>query len=153
MMNQPRNQQTADAGLDARLRTMRVLWGAYLMTILLYVVVGVFALWPWYVTRAGERNAMLLATLAAAGLTAVAVSFLLKARFYAQAVEQGSPAKFQTGFILAALLCEVAGLLGFVGLFVSQNSEAFLLFAIGAFGLLLHFPRRDQLAAAYWRGF
>ena len=65
----------------------------------------------------------------------------------------GQPAKFQTGFIIATALCEAAGLLGFVGIFVTHNREAYLLFAIGALGLLLHFPRRDQLAAAYRKGF
>jgi len=153
MMNTRANQPGAGDGLDARLRTMRILWGAYLMTIVLYVVFSALFLTPWYVTYEGTVNTTALTALAAAGLTSVAVSFLVKGRFYAQAAEQGSPAKFQTGFIIAAALCEAAGLLGFVGIFVSHSAESFLLFALGAFGLLLHFPRRGQLAAAYRKGF
>lgn len=153
MMNSQASQPVAGGGFDARLRTMRILWGAYLMTIVIYVVVSALFMSPLYITFEGPVNTTTLTALAAAGLTSVAVSFLLKGRFYARAAEQGSPAKFQTGFIVAAALCEVAGLLGFVGLFVSHSAESFLLFAIGALGLMLHFPRRVQLAAAYGKGF
>jgi hypothetical protein len=152
-MNGQSNQPGAGDGFDARLRTMRILWGAYLMTIVIYVVASALVLSPWYTAPEGAADATALAALAAAGLTSVAASFLLKGRFYAQAAEEGSPAKFQTGFIVAAALCEVAGLLGFVGIFFSHSRESFLLFALGALGLLLHFPRRDQLAAAYRKGF
>ena len=39
-----------------------------------------------------------------------------------------------------------------MGLFVTHNRYAYALLALGALGQLLHFPRRDQLTAAYRKG-
>ena len=153
MMNGQTNQSGEERGFEARLRTMRILWGSYLASIFAYVLITVLILRPDAAAEEGADNPTMLAALAAVGLTSVAVSFLIKGRFYAQATEQGNPAKFQTGFVIAALLCDIAGLLGFVAFFVTRNRDAYLLFAIGAAGLLLHFPRREQLAAAYQKGF
>ena len=152
MMNQPSKQPGADAGLEARLRVMRILWGAFLMTIVLYVLVSVFAV-PWQ--NAGEEgrdDPTLLLAFAVSGFMFVAASFVLKRHFYGHAVEESDPAKFQTGFIIAEALCEAAALLGLVGLFVTLNKYAYALFALGALGQLLHFPGRDQLAATYKKG-
>ena len=55
----------------------------------------------------------------------------------------------QAGFILALALCEVAALMGMVALFVTLSKYAYLLFALGALGMLLHFPRREQVEAAF----
>jgi F0F1-type ATP synthase membrane subunit c/vacuolar-type H+-ATPase subunit K len=153
MMNNPSNQSGQDAGLEVRLRTMRILWAAFLITIGLYALVTVFAA-PWKnAAEEGRDNPTLLAAFAVMGFLSVAASFVLKRHFYAHAAEQSSPAKFQTGFIVAEVFCEFAVLLGLVGLFVTLNRYAYALFVLGALGQLLHFPRRDQLAAAYRKGF
>lgn len=151
MMNGQANQPGAGAGLDARLRVIRILWGAFLMSIGLYVLLCVFVAPP---REAGEDagNETMLAVLAATALVSVALSFLIKGRFYRRAAERGEPEQAQIGFIVALALCEVAALFGLVGLFVTQNKYAYLLFALGALGQLLHFPRRDELAAAYRKG-
>jgi len=47
MMNRPPSQPGTDAGLEARLRTLRILWAAFLVNI------GVFALFG--VRRVQER--------------------------------------------------------------------------------------------------
>jgi len=38
-----------------------------------------------------------------------------------------------------------------VGLFVTWNIYAYALFALGALGIALHFPRRDDVAATYYK--
>jgi len=153
MMNRPSNQSGTGAGLEVRLRTLRILWGALLVTIGLYALMCFFVVPPSDAAEEGTNNSTLLAALAALAFASVAASFLLKSRFYSQAAEQSDPAKFQTGFIIAEVFCEVAALLGFMGLFVTHNRYAYLLFALGALGQILHFPRREQLAAAYRKGF
>ncbi len=57
----------------------------------------------------------------------------------------------QTGFIIAMALCESAVLFGLVGVFMTWNNYAYLLFALGALGEVLHFPRREQLMSAYYK--
>lgn len=153
MMNRPSNQPGPDAGFEARLRTLRILWGALFVTIGLYALMCVFVLPPRDAAEEAANNTTLLTALASFAVASVSASFLLKGRFYAQAAQQSDPAKFQTGFIIAEVFCEVAALFGLVGLFVTHNRYAYLLFALGALGQLLHFPRREQLAASYRKGF
>jgi F0F1-type ATP synthase membrane subunit c/vacuolar-type H+-ATPase subunit K len=146
------NQSGDAAGLEVRLRTLRILWVVFLMTVGLYVLVTVFARPSADALAEGGRdNPTLLMALAAAGLSTVAVSFVLKGRFYARAAERSDPAQFQQGFILAVVLCEMCVLFGLVGLFITWNSYAYALFALGALGIALHFPRRDEVAAAYYK--
>jgi F0F1-type ATP synthase membrane subunit c/vacuolar-type H+-ATPase subunit K len=154
MMNRPTNQSATDAGLEVRLRTMRILWGAFLVTIGLYVLVTVFARPSQEVLleRRAEDNTVLLAALGAFGLSLVALSFVFKRTYYRKAAEQQSPPQFQTGFIIAEILCESCVLFGLVGMFITWNDYAYALFLLGALGQLLHFPRRDELAAAYRKG-
>ena len=152
MMNKPSDRSGAGAGLEFRLRTMRILWGAFLMTIVLYVLITVFVV-PWKdAGEEGRDNPTLLLTFAIMGFLAVAASFVLKRHFYGHAVEESNPAKFQIGFIIAEAFCEAAALLGLMGLFITLNKYAYVLFALGALGQLLHFPSRDQLAATYKKG-
>jgi len=142
MMNRPSNQPGTDAGLETRLRTLRIVWVALLMNIGVFALYGVFSLRSGDAAEEGADDPTLLAAFAVVACLSVAVSFLMKGRFYRQAAERGEPALAQQGFIIALVLCEVSALLGLVGLFV-----------LGALGQLLHFPRRDELAAAYRKGF
>jgi F0F1-type ATP synthase membrane subunit c/vacuolar-type H+-ATPase subunit K len=152
MMNGQANRAKQDAGLEVRLRTMRIIWAAFLITIGLYVLFTVFAV-PWEVAAdEGGDNPTLLLAFAVMGFMSVAASFVLKRHFYGHAVEQTNPDKFQTGFIAALVFCEFSALLGLVGLFVTHSRYAYALFALGALGQLLHFPSRDQLAATYKKG-
>jgi hypothetical protein len=57
----------------------------------------------------------------------------------------------QQGLILAFVFCEVAALFGLMGLFVTGNRYAYALLALGALAIALHFPRRGQLLAAYFK--
>jgi hypothetical protein len=152
MMNQPRNHPAADAALDARLRVMRILWVAFLLTVVVYVIITVFAVPLKDAAEEGRDNPTLLLAFAVMGLMSVAASFVLKRHFYGHAVEQTNPDKFQIGFIVALAFCEFSPLLGLVGLFVTHNRYAYALFVLGALGQLLHFPTRDQLAATYKKG-
>jgi F0F1-type ATP synthase membrane subunit c/vacuolar-type H+-ATPase subunit K len=149
MMNRPANQSGADAELELRLRTLRILWGALLTTIGLYALITVFALPSRDALEEGRDNPTLLMAFAVMSFMSVAASFVLKRHFYGHAVERGEPAQFQIGFIFALAFCEVSALLGLMGLFITHNSYAYALFVLGALGQLLHFPRRDQVAATY----
>lgn len=135
-----------------RLRMMRILWAAFLMCIGLFFVIAHLAR-PETDAEAGGGGGIppLLFALGAAGLTAVAVSFIVKAGFYRRAAEQRQPALLHSGLILALALCETAVLMGLVGLFVTSNEYAYILFGIGGLGQALHVPRREQVEAAYYK--
>jgi F0F1-type ATP synthase membrane subunit c/vacuolar-type H+-ATPase subunit K len=152
MMNRPAAGAAPDAELNLRLRTMRILWGAFLMAVGLFVLVTRLARPDdETVAEMDGGNTTLLYVLAALALSAVVASFVLKAVFYSRAAARQQPGVLQTGFIVAMALCESAVLLGLVGVFVTWNDYAYLLFALGALGEVLHFPRREQLMSAYYR--
>ena len=152
MMNNPSNQSGQDAGLEARLRTMRILGVIFPVTVGMYALVTFVSLRGKDAAAEGADDTTLPAAFAVLAFLAVAASFVLKRHFYAHAVERREPARLQTGFLLALVFCEFSALLGMVVLFVTLNKAGYLLFVLGALGQLLHFPRRDQLAAAYGKG-
>ncbi len=146
------NRPAGDPGTEARLRTMRILWLVFPVTIGLFVLVTRFARPAGAAGgEAGRGDPTLLLALAAAGLSTVVASFIVKAGFYRRAAERREPAQLQTGFILAMALCEAAALLGVVGIFITWNDYAYLLFGLGALGEALHFPRREQVMSAYYK--
>ncbi|HEX8353132.1 MAG TPA: hypothetical protein VF611_09550 [Pyrinomonadaceae bacterium] len=148
MMSRPADE----VALDTRLRTMRILWAAQLLTVGLFFVVTRVTRPDVDAPGAAERNnPPLLYALAAAGLSAVVVSFVLKGIFYRRAAERQQPAQVQTGLVLALALCETAVLMGLVGFFITLSDYAYLLFVLGALGMALHFPRREQVQAAHYK--
>ena len=146
------NRPAGGAGPEVRLRTMRILWMMFLITIGLFFLVTRFSR-PDNETIAelGGGNTTLLFVLAALALSSVVASFVLKAGFYRRAAEQQQPALLQTGFIIALVLCESAVLMGLVGVFTTWNDYAYALFALGALGEALHFPTREQVLSAYYK--
>ena len=147
MMNRPGE----DMGPEARLRTMRILWAVFLVNVGLFVLISRVAAHGADAPE-GEVEGVppLLFALGAAALSAVAASFLLKASVYRRAAERQEPPQAQTGFILALALCESAALFGVVGIFTTRCDYSYALFVLGALGILLHFPRREQGFASYY---
>ena len=146
-------------GIDARLRTLRIIWAALLGTVFLYAVLGYFQSPPilsWRVGFAGESGSAALG-LTAAGLylvgllAAVAASQLLLRSFLRRAEAEQNPALVQTGFIVAFVVCEAGALIGLVILFMTKSWLAFLLMGVSAMMIAILFPRREQVAAAGYK--
>jgi hypothetical protein len=134
------------------LRTMRILWGSFLVCVGLFVLVTRLTRPAGLPAESAGGSGPLLYVLGVLALVVVAASFLLKGIFYRRGAEQQQPLLVQAGFILAMALCEAGVLMGMVGIFATRNDAFYLLFALGALGMLLHFPRRAQVEAAYRKG-
>lgn len=148
------NRNENDAGIDTRLRILRIIWGAFVASVGLYALIAYFAVPRAEAGGALGEDSPLLYILFALGLSSVAASYLLRRSFYGKGERERQPALVHTGLILALALCETAALFGLVALFVLGNPLAYSLFALAVVGHLFHFPRRDQLLAAYGtRGF
>ena len=147
-----------NANPEARLRTMRIIWASFLLSVGIYALIAYFA-------RPSDESpvsaseslgigasaggySVLILVLFALGLTTVAASFLVKQAFANRAVREQNTAVLQTGFILSVVLCEMAALFGLLGLFADGNPFAYLLFVVAAAGIVLHFPRREDVVAA-----
>ena len=139
------NQNENEGGLDARLQRMRILWGAFLMAIALFVVMTLIV--P--ITRDESENSRTLMLLfMVMGFAMTVSSFVVRQVLLRRAVSEGNPAIVQTALIVGLALCETAVLFGVVSYFVTGHPYSYLLFIVGAVGELAHFPRRDHLLAA-----
>jgi drug/metabolite transporter (DMT)-like permease len=134
--------------LEARYRTMVILWAALLLSVGLYFALSVFVAKP---DSEDTPSRTLTFVLTAVGVFLVIVSFAVKQKFLAQAEQNQAPSLVQTGLIIALAFCEGAALLGLLDFFATGNRYYFVTFIVALVGMLLHFPRRDQLAAASYR--
>ena len=146
------NQPPTKASPEIFLRTIRILWGSFLVCVGLFVLVTRLTRPADLPAAAAGGSDPLLYVLGVLALVVVAASFFLKGILYRRGAEQQQPLLVQAGFILAMALCEAGVLMGLVGIFVTRNDTYYLLFALGALGMLLHFPRRAQVEAAYYKG-
>lgn len=136
----------ASSKVELQHRTMLILWLAFLMTIVMYMFLT-FVI-PQQQTAS---NRLLTVIFSAISMVAVGLSFVVKKKFFARAVEQQQTGLVTTGFIVAMALCEVAALLGLVDFMVAGDRYFYLLMAVSFIGLALHFPKRQDLEAANYK--
>ena len=130
------------------MRTLRILWFALFLSVGMYYVFTLFAGRP---PDLRPNNTMSMA-LIGVGVSVVLVSFLLKSKLLARAIDQQQLPLVQQAYIVALALCEVPALLGMLEFFTTANTNYYVLMIIAAIGQLLHFPRREHVEnAAYKR--
>ena len=135
------NESPIRAPAEARRRGLLLIWGGHMSTLAL-----LFSL--TYVVRRGlptGDNHTLAWALGAVGFTTFIVSFLLKRKLLAQAAEKRRADLGTTAYVLAFVMCELTGILGFVAYVVTGLSYALHSFVIAVAGMLLHFPTRGAL--------
>ncbi len=136
-------------------KTLAVIWFALLMSQMMFLVVIFFAkpeVFKFDVTKPlfGE-NAPILLVFVVLALTNFVLSFVMKKRSYEQAIAEQKIAFVQTGLILAYAFCEAISLLGVILVFAFSYQYFFLWFGLGILGIILHFPRRENLIAASYK--
>jgi hypothetical protein len=130
--------------VEQRIRTMRTLWIAMLLSVGMYYVFTLFVGRP----ESAGPNPNLTLILVGIGLVTTAISFPIKSRFLARAVDQQQPQLVQQGYILTWAVTEIAALLGLLDFYLTDHRHYFILFVISALGQLLHFPRREHVTDA-----
>lgn len=133
--------------IEQRIRTLRFLWVALVLSIAGYYVLTRIAQ-----PNAATPNDTLSLTMVVIGLVTIPVSVVIKKRFLNQAVELQQPQLVQQGYIIALAVNEVAALLGVFDFFITGNRYYFVMFMIAVCGQLLHFPKRQHVIDAYFRG-
>jgi hypothetical protein len=143
--------------IDQHLRTLRILWVAFLVSLGTYAALA-FAL-PAPAEAPADRHAPLLWALglvAAIDLLTVMPVFKL---MLARATRDGASAAVepvlrihQAAFVVALAQVEAVGVLGLVLVFVSSRRDWFWLFLGAAtLGMLILVPRRAQIEALLGR--
>jgi hypothetical protein len=147
----PTGTSIAPREIDARYRTLVVMWTALLISVGMYIFFTRVAVTPSsgnLSREAVETNRMILWGCAALGVLTFLLSFLLKSKFLKQSVEKQDVRIVQTGTVVALALCEATCLFGLLAYFITSNLYAYLLFGLAVLGMLLHFPRKAHLMDA-----
>ncbi len=139
----------ADINIDARYRTMLILWLGQMMSVVMFFFVTQFANSSAH-TDPSATNSLSWVFLCLGALSAI-ISFVLRSKILQRSVDMQDPALVQTGVTIGLALCEVPALLGVVERFAFPGSNYYLLFVIAFAGMALHFPRRDFLLAASYK--
>ena len=144
MNTQPIDPKRSQTNIEARIRTVRTLWLALLLSVVMYYVFTIFAGRP----ETLERNDTMSLALLIVGVATVLVSFLVKKKLVNQAIEHRQTLHVQQGYLVAWVMCEVAALLGLLDFFLTSHPHFYVLFIVAALGDLLHFPRREHFELA-----
>ena len=147
MDTRPMNQNDPQADIELRMRTLRTLWFALLLSIVVYFVLTIF----WKPAGEPTPNPTLSLALLLAGAAMTLISFLIKSRLLSRAVDQRQLPMVQQAYIVGWAINEVAALLGMLDFYVTGHRHYYLLFIIAACGLLLHFPRREPVENAAFK--
>jgi F0F1-type ATP synthase membrane subunit c/vacuolar-type H+-ATPase subunit K len=141
--------------LVAQYQTLIIIWGAILVSQLMFLVVLFFTKKELFEFRFDEpiigQSAAMILGFAVAAVTCVGFSFAFKRRFFERAVEQQEPGLVQTGTIIALALCEASSLIGLCLAFAFDYQYFFAWFILGIAAILFHFPRQNDLLAAGYK--
>ena len=142
---------------NSQYQTLVIIWGALLMSQFMFLVV-LFTTKPELFSFDFSKplmtyeNSILVIIVAVLGITTFVLSFVLSKKFLTQAINEQKPALVQTAMISACALCEATTLFGLVLAFAFTYQYFFAWFALGILGVILHFPKRDNLFAASYKG-
>src|ERR1044072_1117261 len=140
----PANQTNPQTDIELRIRTMRTLWFALLLSVGIYYGFTLVA-----ERREGlESNPSLSLSLMGAAMLMVLVAFVIKSKLLSKALEQQNTGMVQQAYVVTWAINEVAALLGLMDFFLTNDRYYFVLLIIAALGLLLHFPRREHVVNA-----
>ena len=120
---------------------MRTIWFALLLSIGGYFVLTLFA------HRADnvERNNMLSMILIIVAASTTLMSFLIKSKLLAKAVDGG---QVQQAYVMAWAVTEAGALMGVLDYFLTNDRYYYALFLMSACAQLLHFPRSEHVVNA-----
>lgn len=137
--------------LETRYRTLLTLWGALFLSIGSFFLFTLFTTPGTTIEPGQAANKLLNVVLTAVGIFLVLVSFAVKRKLLALAVEKQDIGLVQRAVVVAGAMCEACVLIGVVQHLPPGNREYYLLFLLGAIGMLFHFPRRNHLLAATYK--
>src|SRR4030095_15670627 len=90
------SKQTNETDVDLQYRTQLTLWGALLMSVVIYFFITFFITRP-----AASENSIVTIILGALSLLLVAVSFVVKSRFLSRAIDLQDMRLVRTGSVVA----------------------------------------------------
>jgi hypothetical protein len=133
--------------IEPRIRIMRVIWVAMIMSIGFYYTLTFFVARPEDI----EPNNTLFIVLVAIAVSTTLIAFPIKNKLINQAIAQQHVPLVQQGYIVAWALSEIPALLGLLDFFLTGNRYFYVLFIIAVLAQLIQFPRREHLINASFK--
>ena len=146
MDTQP-DQSNQQEKIELRIRTMRTLWLALVLSVVMYFV---FTIFVGRNENATPNNTLSL-TLLIVALSTVLISFLLKSKLINRAIEQHQVPMIQQAYVVTWAIAEVGALLGLLDFFVTGNPYFYVPMLIAGAGQVLHYPRREHVENAAFK--
>lgn len=138
--------------MQVEYKTLLVIWFALLTSQVIFLLLVYFVKPELFVLDASRSlladQPLITIVFAGLALVFVVLSFVLSRQHIRRAIEDQDAGCVQTGLVLGCALSEVPSLLGLVLAFAFDHTYFYLWIALGAFGILLHFPRKGNLEAA-----
>ena len=144
-----------NANAEQSYKTLLIIWAALLMSQLMFVVLIWFTkpeLFKFDLSQPilGD-SALIVGLFAMLSASDIVIGLVLRKKTLERSVAEQSIPLVQTAMIIGCALSEAISLFG-VMLAFAFNYQYFFLFSIlGVIGILLHFPRRDDVHAASYR--
>jgi magnesium-transporting ATPase (P-type) len=142
--------------IEQQYRTLKLIWFVLLFSQTMFLLV-VFLSKPEIFQIdlskpvSGGKNSMFVIVFAILAITNLTISFVLEKRCVRQAIETQDGQYVRLGLILGCAFCESISLLGMVLAFAFSYQYFILWFALGFLGIVLHFPKLDNLTAANYK--
>lgn len=135
--------------------TLLTIWAALLMSQFMFLVLVFFTkpeLFKFDITKPllGD-NAVIVIALAAISLADLVISIVLRKKFVERSVTEQNIGLVQTGMIVGCALAEAISLFGLLLAFVFNYQYFFLFSILGIIGILLHFPKRNDVHSASYK--
>lgn len=134
--------------LDARYRTMLILWFALMISVVMYFVTTQVVSPS---TDLPYADGLLSWLFVSVGIFSAVVSFVVRSHFLNRAVEKQDASLVQTALVVGCAFCEVPAILGILERFLFSGRLYALLFPISFLAMALHFPRKANLLAASYK--
>lgn len=146
-MSSQQTNQTDPQSFELRIRTMRIVWIALLLSIGGYYV---FTIIVGQSENAVPNQTVSMALLGGAIMAAIA-SFAVKSKLLAKAVAQQQIMMVQQAYVTTWAITEVGALFGIMDFFMTGNRFYYVPLLIAGVGQLLHFPRREAVLNAAFK--
>lgn len=138
--------------INVEYNTLVAIWFALLtsqLVFVLFVYVSKPHLLAFDTSRSFFTDAPLITlAFAASALIFFVLSFALRRQHIRRALRDQDAGCVQTGLVLGCALSEIASLLGLLLALIFEHPYFYLWIALGALGILFHFPRKGNLDAA-----
>ena len=139
--------------IQVEYKTLVVLWFALLFSQILFLVLVYFVkpeLFTFDPSRPLLTDAPLITLVfGAIALVFLILSFVLSQQHMRRAIRDKDAGCVQTALLLGCALSEIPSILGLVLAFAFDHPYFYLWIILGAVGILLHFPRKGNLDAAF----